>query len=133
MDLDFELISIVVGVVAVTACAVYLVSVMGVREKSFEEAIAEQKQRSEQLLGVKPPKEKKKVTANKGNKKQHKKVHKHQQQSNASNGTNENAITTNQNEVHEETPHHHVEIDPEPEILDERPLNYVSFRKYKIF
>jgi ribosome-binding protein 1 len=128
MDLamDFELISIVVGVVAVTAAAVYLVSVMGVREKSFEEAIAEQKQRSEQLLGVKPPREKKKTApVNKG-KKQQKRVQKHQQQptSVAAASTNGPTEVTTTAQVHEGTPpHHHVEIDPEPIILDERPFN----------
>lgn len=50
MEMDLQLSLIAIGVACATAVAVYFVSVIGIREKSFEEAIAEQKKRSDDLL-----------------------------------------------------------------------------------
>src|SRR5665811_1405992 len=49
---DLELGLVVLGFALITGLAIYFVSIVGVKEKSFEEAIAEQKKRSEELLGV---------------------------------------------------------------------------------
>jgi ribosome-binding protein 1 len=94
--MDLELGLIVLGVAGLTTIAVYLVSVMGIREKTFEEAIAEQKKRSEDLLGKKIVK--KPQVKDKTKKKQNRKTENHKNQ-------------------------HHVEIVDEPDVLDESTVS----------
>ncbi|CAG7724094.1 unnamed protein product, partial [Allacma fusca] len=113
MDLEMDLA--VLGVVAVTAAAVYLVSVMGIKEKSFEEAIAEQKKRSEDLLGRKDTK--KKVVVKDKNKKQ-KKAKEKEKHAVPSVGESGDVLDIPP-QPHSHEDRHHVEIDPEPGILDD--------------
>ena len=117
--MELELGLAVVGVVVITAAAVYLVSVMGIKEKSFEEAIAEQKKRSEDLLGRKDAK--KKVPVKDKNKKQ--KKAKEKEKHHAPPSSSEAADEVDGVHHHHDEKPHHVEIIPEPEILDDGPVS----------
>lgn len=115
MEMDLELGLVVLGVALVTGIAVYFVSVMGIREKSFEEAIAEQKKRSEDLLGKR---EKKKVNVKDKTKKQNKKKEKEKLNAGEASDDGTDGVP-HQAEHHHEHGRHHVEIQEEPEIFDE--------------
>lgn len=117
--MELELGLAVLGVVAITATAVYLVSVMGIKEKSFEEAIAEQKKRSEDLLGRKDAK--KKVTVKDKNKKQKKAKEKEKHHAPSSSPEAAEETDSVHHYHHDEKPHH-VEIIPEPEIMEDGPV-----------
>lgn len=64
MEVSTPLIFIVLFIVA--SCSLFLVYKYGIKEKSYEEALAEQRQQTNVLLGVKAkPKEKKNKKATK--------------------------------------------------------------------
>lgn len=48
--MDFQTTLIYGGVVVVSAAVIFLVSVLGIKEKSYEEAIAEQRKLPDDLL-----------------------------------------------------------------------------------
>lgn len=82
MEMDIQLSLIAIGVACATAVAVYIVSVVGIREKSFEEAIAEQKKMSNDLLGHHPTKKEKKKDKGSKEKGANKKLKKREKQNN---------------------------------------------------
>ncbi|CAG7684420.1 unnamed protein product, partial [Allacma fusca] len=91
---------------------------MGIKEKSFEEAIAEQKKRSEDLLGRKDTK--KEVIVKDKNKKQKKakEKEKHAVPSVGVRGESGDVLDIPP-QPHSHEDRHHVEIHPEPGILDD--------------
>ncbi|CAL8090738.1 unnamed protein product [Orchesella dallaii] len=130
MEMDLQLSLIAIGVACATAVAVYLVSVIGIKEKSFEEAIAEQKKRSDDLLGSHQTKKDKKKQQVKD--KSNKKLKKREK---LASGVNNNvALSSDLSDVdnaggkeQEQEPvvrsekKNHVEIVDEPEIMEDTP------------
>lgn len=58
--MEFSLPLVFIGVFIVACLSLFIVYKYGMKEKSYEEALAEQRQQTQALLGVKPkPKEKK--------------------------------------------------------------------------
>jgi bisphosphoglycerate-dependent phosphoglycerate mutase len=129
------LFAVTVSVASVTTLFIYIFSKYGTREVSFEEAIAEQKERSQELLGRKQKSNYNKEHRNKEVEKHYgKKAGTKKQQQRKKIGTTNNAqvdlraTTAQQEEIREEIRvepqeetnthgHHHVEILPEPVVI----------------
>ncbi len=93
----------VIGFVVIAAVVIYLIAMFGMRERTFEEVIAEQRRREAETKAKKPEKkDKKKYRKGKG---------KAEKQSG-----DEKAEKAGQSE--EEEPHKMVELELEPEIID---------------
>lgn len=126
---DFEMLLLILFICVITAIGVYFLSIFGVKEKSYEEAIAEQKKRSEELLG-KPPQKKIKLNKDKVVKSA-KKVGKNQQRKVVKDlevveGLVEDVLGE---EVTEEklVSKKHIEIVEEPEVLEVSLLYFIFF------
>lgn len=111
---DFQMPLLVVSLAGAAGVIIYLVSVFGIREKTFEEAIAAQKEISLELLGRKELKKKavkRKLKSKKEEKEKEKPV----------------ATAPKEKEVQaEKEPHPHVGICSHPIILDENTVRRPS-------
>jgi len=107
---DFQMPLLVVSIAGLAGLVIYLISVFGIREKTFEEAIAAQKEISQELLGKKEQKKKTvKQRKVKGKKEEKEKQPKEKEMEKDSN-----------------SPHPHVEICSQPTIMEEHAVRRPS-------
>lgn len=133
MDIQTPLIC--AGVVAFSAAVVYLTSILAIRERTYEEAIEEQRLRSSFDANPKtnkidkPKKDKKEKSVKKANKKLK------AEKSSASDASDGKQLFELNNSDHDQTPirkaEHNVEFKSEPEIVLLNNVDTVEVSKYQ--